>query len=137
MADLPSYLHLIFINYSKIQTIRSNNRSDDVIPQTKRQIYLARHCFLAGHGRHRFCIIATSAQIPTEQAQQIAYDLAQSMTAHWGGSMLYVPKTNPEKILKRNLAIWNDFTGNNHHQLAQKYDLATPTVYQILALAIY
>ena len=26
-------------------------------------------------------IIATSAQIPTEQAQQIAYDLAQSMTA--------------------------------------------------------
>ena len=78
-------------------------------------------------------IIATSAQIPTEQAQQIAYDLAQSMTAHWGGSMLYVPKTNPEKILKRNLGIWNDFTGNNHHQLAQKYDLATPTVYQILA----
>lgn len=78
-------------------------------------------------------IIATSAQLSIEEAEQIAYDLAQTMTAHWGGSMLYVPKTNPDKIRKRNLAIWDDFTGNNHHQLAQKYDLATPTVYQILA----
>ena len=78
-------------------------------------------------------IVQASAKIPSEQAEQVAYELASAMTKHWGGSMLYVPKTNPEKILKRNLGIWNDFTGNNHHQLAQKYDLATPTVYQILA----
>lgn len=78
-------------------------------------------------------IIATSAQLPTEQAQQIAYDLAQTMTAHWGGSMLYVPKTNPDKIHKRNLAIWDDFTGNNHHQLAQSYDLSMIAIYKILA----
>lgn len=78
-------------------------------------------------------IIATSAKLPKEQAEQIAYDLAQSMTAHWGGSMLYVPKTNPDKLQKRNLAIWNDFTGNNHHQLGQKHNLSTITIYQILA----
>ena len=64
-------------------------------------------------------IIATSAQLSIEEAEQIAYDLAQTMTAHWGGSMLYVPKTNPDKIRKRNLAIWDDFTGNNHHQLVR------------------
>lgn len=78
-------------------------------------------------------IIATAAQLPTEQAEQIAYDLAQTMTAHWGGSMLYVPKTNPEKLRARNLTIWDDFTGNNHHQLAQKYDLSTIAIYKILA----
>ena len=78
-------------------------------------------------------IIATSAQLSIEEAEQIAYDLAQTMTAHWGGSMLYVPKTNPDKIRKRNLAIWDDFTGNNHHQLVRKYDLSMGKIYQILA----
>lgn len=78
-------------------------------------------------------IIASSAKLPTEQAEQIAYDLAQSMTAHWGGSVLYIPKTNPDKLRARNLAIWGDFTGNNHHQLAQKHNLSTITIYQILA----
>ena len=78
-------------------------------------------------------IIQASAKIPSEQAEQVAYELASAMTKHWGGSMLYVPKTDPNKVIKRNRAIWDDFTGNNHHQLAQKYDLATPTVYQILA----
>jgi len=78
-------------------------------------------------------IIATAAQLPKEQAEQIAYDLAQSMTVHWGGSMLYVPKVNPEKVRKRNLAIWDDFTGNNHHQLVQKYDLSMGKIYQVLA----
>lgn len=78
-------------------------------------------------------IIATTAKLPKEQAEKIAYDLSQSMTAHWGGSMLYIPKTSPDKLQKRNLAIWSDFTGNNHHQLAQKYNLSTITIYQILA----
>lgn len=78
-------------------------------------------------------IVASSAQIPTEQAEQVAYELVAAMTKHWGGSMLYVPKTDPNKVIKRNRAMWNDFTGDNHHQLAQNYDLATPTVYQILA----
>lgn len=78
-------------------------------------------------------IVQASAKIPSEQAEQVAYELASAMTKHWGGSMLYVPKTDPNKVIKRNRAIWDDFTGNNHHQLAQKYDLATPTVYQILA----
>lgn len=78
-------------------------------------------------------IIATSADIPTEQAEQIAYDLTQSLTKHWGGSILYVPKTNPDKIAKRNMQIWQNFKGNNQHQLAQKYGLSTITIYQILA----
>ena len=78
-------------------------------------------------------IIATSANIPTAQAEQIAYDLTQSLTKHWGGSMLYVPKTNPDKIHKRNMQIWQNFKGNNQHQLAQKYGLSTITIYQILA----
>ena len=78
-------------------------------------------------------IVQASAKISSEQAEQVAYELASAMTKHWGGSMLYVPKTDPNKVIKRNRAIWDDFTGNNHHQLAQKYDLATPTVYQILA----
>lgn len=78
-------------------------------------------------------IIASSAQIPIQQAEQIAYDLTQSLTKHWGGSMLYVPKLDSERRKKRNLAIWDDFTGNNHHQLAQRYDLSTVAIYQILA----
>ena len=48
-------------------------------------------------------------------------------------------KTNIKEVRKeigfvpQDIAIWDDFTGNNHHQLAQKYDLSTIAIYKILA----
>ena len=85
---------------------------------------------IVGHGAD---IIAKFTDIPPESCEQIAYHLADRMTAHWGGSMFYVPKTNPAELHKRDLAIWQDFTGDNVHELAQKYDLSMVTIYQIIA----
>ncbi|WP_019672275.1 Mor transcription activator family protein [Psychrobacter lutiphocae] len=78
-------------------------------------------------------ILAKFTDIPPESCEQIAFHLADRMTAHWGGSMLYVPKNTPAELHKRDLAIWQDFNGTNHHQLAQKYQLSMVTIYQILA----
>lgn len=78
-------------------------------------------------------IIHNFADIPPESAEQIAHHIAHSMISHWGGSMLYIPKNNPATLHKRDLQIWRDFTGNNHHELAQKYNLSMVTIYQILA----
>ncbi|ERL56175.1 Mor transcription activator family protein [Psychrobacter aquaticus] len=85
---------------------------------------------MVGHGAD---VIASYTDIPTEAAEQIAFHLAERMTIHWGGSMLYVPKNSPLKLHKRDLEIWQAFTGNNQHQLAQKYNLSIITIYQIIA----
>ena len=78
-------------------------------------------------------IIHNFADIPPDSAEQIAHHIANNMIAHWGGSMLYIPKNSPYDLHQRDLAIWDDFTGDNIHELAQKYDLSMVTIYQILA----
>lgn len=51
----------------------------------------------------------------------------------WGGSMIYVAKHNPWQAHERDLQIWGEFTGNNHHELALKFGLSLPYIYEIIA----
>lgn len=67
------------------------------------------------------------------QAEQIANEIAYRLSQHWGGTMFYVAKYSPWQAHERDLAIWRDFTGNNHHELAIKYHLSVPYIYEITA----
>ena len=78
-------------------------------------------------------IIHKFADLPPDSAEQIAHHIASDLIKHWGGSMLYIPKIDHSQLHKRDLQIWQDFTGNNHHELSRKYNLSTVTIYQILA----
>lgn len=71
--------------------------------------------------------------IDKQTAEQILNELAYKLTQHWGGSMFYVTKKNAWQAHARDLAIWEAFTGNNHHELVQRFGLSLPYIYEILA----
>lgn len=77
--------------------------------------------------------ITTYLDASADTAEQIAHEIAHQLNQNWGGSMFYVPKFNAWQAHKRDLAIWQDFNGRNHTELAQKYGLSVPYIYEILA----
>ena len=56
-----------------------------------------------------------------ERAEHVGNEIANRMAAHWGGQLIYFPIGTAIKLSARDLAIWNDFTGKNHSDLARKY----------------
>lgn len=68
------------------------------------------------------------------QAQALAMakdsgrDLADELRMAWAGQLVYVPMDKS----RRNARIFEQFTGNNHHELAERYHLGVPTIYDIL-----
>lgn len=65
-------------------------------------------------------------------AENIAMEVAVRVTKKWGGMSVYLPKDLNYAITMRNLELYKDFNGKNHHDLVQKYDLSLQAVYQIL-----
>ncbi|MFB2539045.1 MULTISPECIES: Mor transcription activator family protein [unclassified Acinetobacter] len=77
--------------------------------------------------------IAESLNIDPRIASQVANSIANHLTKHWGGSMFYVTKNNPWELHQRDVKIWDAFTGNNHHELVQRFGLSLPYIYEILS----
>lgn len=66
-----------------------------------------------------------------ETAEQIAHEVTHQLNTSWGGSMFYVPKHSSWHAHQRDLAIYNEFNGINHAELAEKYKLSVPYIYEI------
>ena len=62
----------------------------------------------------------------------LAKQVAQHLSAHWGGQLLYIPKNHFGKLDERDKEIWAAFNGHNHAELARRYDLTMQQVYKIL-----
>ncbi len=90
------------------------------------------YAFMADMTAYGAKILTELTDTPLESAEQVTHHLVEELRKHWGGSQLYIPKTSLYQLHQRDLAIYNDFTGRNHHELARKYDLSEITVYQIL-----
>jgi Mor family transcriptional regulator len=69
------------------------------------------------------------------KAQHVGKEVAGRLGAYWGGQNLYFPKGLSVKLGERDRQIYADFTGANHHELARKYDITLPWVYQIVKAA--
>ena len=54
------------------------------------------------------------------------------ISSHWGGQMLYIGKDHAFHADKRDLQIYNEFNGNNHFELAEKFDLTVVYIYRIV-----
>lgn len=70
--------------------------------------------------------------IAEEQARAIAFKLAESVRAHWGGQLIYVPVGTGYEISERDREIWEAFKGDNHEQLARQFDVTVVHVYRIV-----
>lgn len=70
--------------------------------------------------------------VAEDEAQELSWELAQEIGARWGGQLLYVPKGYRLELAKRDVKLYLEFTGNNHAQLARKYNLTEQQVYKII-----
>ncbi|MDP2091783.1 MAG: Mor transcription activator family protein [Pseudohongiella sp.] len=70
--------------------------------------------------------------VPAANADEIASRISAEIRASWGGQQIYIKKTDLEQLSARNIDIYNEFNGSNHHQLAKKHGLAVPVIYRII-----
>jgi Mor family transcriptional regulator len=71
-------------------------------------------------------------ELDQARAEHVGQEIANRMAGHWGGELIYFPIGTAIKISARDLAIWNDFTGDNHHELVRKYGVSLQWIYKIV-----
>ena len=64
-----------------------------------------------------------------KDAEVLGKGVADTLALEWGGQSVYVPMDNA----RRNAAIYEEFDGQNHHKLAEKFHMSTNQVYKIIA----
>ncbi len=68
-------------------------------------------------------------RVPGDAPRRIAVAVSDYLISAWGGAQVYFPKDIP----RRNARIFDEFTGDNIRELAVKYKISDPWIYQILA----
>lgn len=71
--------------------------------------------------------------LSADQAETLAFALAEDVRLKYAGLLLYVPKGDAYERHHRNAAIWREFNGHNHAQLARKYRVGISVVYDVIA----
>ena len=72
-------------------------------------------------------------QLPPDVAADLARDLAEDIRLKWGGGLIYIPQGARYDRHQRDAAIWREFNGRNHADLARRHRLTVACVYDILA----
>lgn len=67
-----------------------------------------------------------------EQALAVAEESTDTVLDEFGGENLYIPKNISGKAARRNRQIYDEFTGDNHDELAKKYGVTLQRIYAII-----
>lgn len=70
--------------------------------------------------------------IQEDVSQQVAINLVNHLTNHWGGQLINIPKNHLYKVATRDLEIYRGFNGKNHAELARRYNLSVRAIYDIV-----
>ncbi len=68
-----------------------------------------------------------------DRAEALALALAEDVRLKYGGGLIYVPKGDAYERHHRNAAIWREFNGRNHAELARRHGLTLSMIYDIVA----
>jgi len=71
-------------------------------------------------------------KLTEEEASEVSYEIVDSMCSHWGGQNIYFPMGLSFKLSQRDTAIWAEFCGDNHSELAMKYKRSVQWIYKIV-----
>lgn len=71
--------------------------------------------------------------LPADIAAALALETAEDIRCKFGGGLIYIPKGDRYERHARDAAIWREFNGRNHGELARKHGLGVAHVYEILA----
>ena len=74
-------------------------------------------------------------QTSVEQAEHLAYTIAEAFRKELGGMPIYLSKGQEFELSQRDLALWNDYTGRNIHELVKKYNVSAQWVYSVVKRA--
>lgn len=72
--------------------------------------------------------------VSPEKADAVGLAVADLMSCHWGGQLLYFPKGMARKLSARDQEIYARFNGFNHADLAREFDVSLQHVYRILKI---
>lgn len=67
-----------------------------------------------------------------KQALMVAEESTDTILDEFGGENLYIPKNISGKAARRNRQIYDEFTGDNHDELAKKYGVTLQRIYAII-----
>lgn len=73
------------------------------------------------------------ALLPAAVAAALARELAEDVRLKWGGGLIYIPQGARYERQQRDAAIWREFNGRNHAELARHHGLTLSCVYNIIA----
>lgn len=88
--------------------------------------------FLTDLAIHTSTVIQQQLKVDTKRANEIGRALADHIRQAYGGANLYIPKGASLDAMMRNHAIYADFRGNNHTELAFKYGVTEQHVYNVI-----
>jgi Mor family transcriptional regulator len=77
--------------------------------------------------------IVLQLALAPDTAKQSVYIVTEIIRRDWSGSNLYLAKGLAYDIQNRDREMYGEFTGGNHKQLADKYELTVRQVYDRLA----
>lgn len=65
-------------------------------------------------------------------AEDLALQVGDSICAEVGGTQLYIPRAIAYRLSQRDTTIFNEFRGDNYHQLARKWGLSEMQIRNII-----
>lgn len=74
----------------------------------------------------------TEAGLTEESAKRLAVSISKTFVEDFGGEVIYIPKSILLPLSGRDWAIYNEFNGDNHNELARKYKVSVAWVYKII-----
>lgn len=74
----------------------------------------------------------SEAALDDDVAKRLAASVSKAVVEDFGGEVIYIPKGILVPLSGRDWAIYQEFNGNNHKELARKYKVSVAWVYQIL-----
>lgn len=77
-------------------------------------------------------VLRDVAGIDADMAEYLGYHIMRAIAETCGGSQVYIPKADSIARCARDEAIWRDFRGDNHRELARKYGVTDVHIYRIV-----
>lgn len=70
--------------------------------------------------------------VSVDAANALGADIAMRMVEQWGGQQLYMPKGVRIEASRMHHQIYEEWRGNNHRELARKYDCSLQFIYRVI-----
>lgn len=77
-------------------------------------------------------VLREVAGMEASQADYLGYHIMRAIAEACGGAQVYIPKADAIERCERDEAIWRDFNGNNHRELARRYNVTEVHIYRII-----